>query len=393
MDLDLECRHFSGDRPCGYHKRDGMTCDDCPHREERGERILVVKLDAVGDVLRTTSILPAVRRESPRSWVVWLTSPAAKPVLDNNPLIEEIWTLGPEAIARLGVERFDRILNPDASRKSAALASLARGGERRGYVLDEKGVVRPAGPEAEEWLEMGGRDDRKRANRRTYQEHVHRLLRLDPEGQRILLRLTDRERAAAAGRLERGGIGPSERIVGFNTGSSARWPLKRWPKERFLDLARRFDDRGDIRVLLLGGELEAETNRWIAARSGGAAIDVGSDHSMRNFFALLERCEAVVTGDTLALHASLALGRATVALFGPTSPWEIDMYGLGVRVTADLDCLCCYRGACDRSPNCMESIDVETVRRALEGLLGSEAAEAPAEAAQEPEGETHGIHR
>ena len=113
--------------------------------------------------------------------------------------------------------------------------------------------------------------------------------------------------------------------------------------------------------------MEAEGNRRIASMS--PAVDAGSDQSMRVFFALLERCEAVVTGDTLALHASLALGRKTVALFGPTSAREIDMYGLGVRLAADMDCLCCYRGACDRSPNCMESIGAERVFRATERLL------------------------
>ena len=54
-----------------------------------------------------------------------------------------------------------------------------------------------------------------------------------------------------------------------------------------------------------------------------------------------------------------------VALFGPTSVSEIDLYGLGRKMTADLDCLCCYREDCEEQPNCMESIDPETVADAV----------------------------
>jgi heptosyltransferase-2 len=77
----------------------------------------------------------------------------------------------------------------------------------------------------------------------------------------------------------------------------------------------------------------------------------------------------VVTGDTLALHIGLALQKRMVVLIGPTSAAEIDLYGRGETITADLDCLCCYRQACDRSPNCMESISVETVFRSVRKQL------------------------
>jgi heptosyltransferase-2 len=69
----------------------------------------------------------------------------------------------------------------------------------------------------------------------------------------------------------------------------------------------------------------------------------------------------VVTGDTLALHVALGLEKRVVALFGPTSAAEIDLYGLGSKVVAPLDCVCCYNPVCDRSPSCMDSIGAERV--------------------------------
>jgi len=60
-----------------------------------------------------------------------------------------------------------------------------------------------------------------------------------------------------------------------------------------------------------------------------------------------------------------------VVLLGPTSATEIDLYGLGTKVTADMDCLCCYRQACDISPNCMESISVDAVCQSVKEQLQS----------------------
>jgi heptosyltransferase-2 len=54
-----------------------------------------------------------------------------------------------------------------------------------------------------------------------------------------------------------------------------------------------------------------------------------------------------------------------VVLFGPTSAAEVDLYGLGRKITAEMDCLCCYRQTCDKSPNCMESISMDTVDRSI----------------------------
>jgi len=54
--LKLDCSFFSRDRPCGYHKTDGVKCDDCQYYSLIGFEIFIIKLDAMGDVLRTTSM-------------------------------------------------------------------------------------------------------------------------------------------------------------------------------------------------------------------------------------------------------------------------------------------------------------------------------------------------
>ena len=65
------------------------------------------------------------------------------------------------------------------------------------------------------------------------------------------------------------------------------------------------------------------------------------------------------------MHLALALGKRTVALFGPTSAAEIELYGLGEKVAPDMTCLSCYKTSCDFAPNCMDLISAAMVERAV----------------------------
>ena len=154
-------------------------------------------------------------------------------------------------------------------------------------------------------------------------------------------------------------------IVGINTGGGTRWPLKRWTTEGFLQLAKKLVRERRVQVLLFGGPAEVEINRHILENVKRGMADTGCFNPPRQFASLLNLCDVLVTGDSLALHIGLALGKRMVVLLGPTSAAEIDLYGLGTKLTAAMDCLCCYRQVCDKSPNCMESISVDAVAQAV----------------------------
>lgn len=372
--IAADCRWMRWDRPCAPHKREGVHCRGCAYHDAVTARVLVVKLDALGDVLRTTCILPAIREKFPGAQVTWITMPEAVPLLEHNPLVDRIVPYGPDALAVLGVERFDLALCLDASPRSAALGSLARAKEKRGFGADANGRVFPFAPAARRWFLMGLFDDLKRANRRTYQDIVMEICGFGGLQQEITIRLTEEEKEFARRFAARAGI-PSgsarERmtLVGLNTGSGRRWRMKQWPVGRCAELIRMLArDRG-ARILLFGGEEEKERNAAIRKAAGKALIDTGCGNSLREFIALLGLCDLVVTSDSLGLHAALGLGKKVVGLFGPTSAAEIDMYGRGVKVIADSDCACCYLRDCERRPSCMERITAGRVYAAVRGLL------------------------
>jgi ADP-heptose:LPS heptosyltransferase len=358
--LKRDCRHFPGDRPCGFHKQHLVTCDTCAHYEPRGITILIIKLDALGDVLRTTSILPALHRRYGRCHVTWLTSPAARDLFAGNALVDRVVSPPEAYLPTLLSRTFDVVINPDAAPRSCELATIALGHTAFGYRLRPDGVVSGLNGAADRWLEMGGSDVLKRSNARTYQAILHEMCELDSEGQHIVLNLTADEGAARADFADEIGIDPGRPVIGLNTGAGGRWPLKKWRAEGFIELIDMILTRSAAQVILLGGDLESGRNAFIKSKFDRSVRNPRLG-SIRRLLRTVDLCDAVVTGDTLALHVALGLKRRVVALFGPTSPAEIDMYDLGVKVVPAIDCVCCYKTDCANEPTCMDLIRADEV--------------------------------
>nr|HPJ71414.1 glycosyltransferase family 9 protein [bacterium] len=269
----------------------------------------------------------------------------------------------------LQVREFDLAVNLDTSPLSAGLLSLARAREKVGFDLDERGRVRPLGDAARELLETSVFDDLKRANRRTYQEIVSGILGLEPPVGGVVLNLLPAEREAGRIFAIRNGLDECRLTVGVNTGGGGRWRYKRWTETGTVELIRRLRGELDAQVVLFGGPEEEERNARILEAAGPQVIDAGCRNSLRGFFSRLAQVDILVASDTMALHAALGLGKKVAALFGPTSAWEIELYGRGERVVAPVPCQCCYLNDCEVSPNCMDSITAERVMESLVRLL------------------------
>jgi len=363
-EIAWDCRYFLGDRPCVFHKREGALCT-CGHYDKLEERILIIKLDAMGDVLRSTALLPPLAEAHPRAAITWITRRESVPLLRPNRYLDEVLEVGPEMLVHLQTRTFDRVINLDASKISAALASAAQSKRKDGFVLNEHGYVQPTNDAARAWLEAGLFDDIKRQGTETYQDRMAAILCLGGKKHAYVFELAEDERARAKGHLESLGLDFSRPIIGLNTGAGERWPLKQWREDGYVELVDRLSRRGDAQFLLLGGPSEASRNERLKAQSQTRLFDPGCNNALRHFAGFLDCCDVVVSGDTLAMHLSLALGKRTVVVFGPTSAAEIELYGLGEKVVPDMTCLSCYKTSCDFVPNCMDLISTTMVEDAV----------------------------
>src|SRR5947209_6816664 len=71
--IHQDCRYFRGDIPCKPNKEYGVHCDGCEYYDPIEENILIIKLAAAGDVLRTTPILHKLKSDFPKARIWWLT--------------------------------------------------------------------------------------------------------------------------------------------------------------------------------------------------------------------------------------------------------------------------------------------------------------------------------
>ncbi len=106
-EIAFDCKYFLGDRPCVWHKTSGVLCT-CDHYQKVEQRLLIIKLDAMGDVLRTTALLPALADAHSGLAITWITRKESRRLLERNAYITEVFEYGPDALLQLQTRTFDR---------------------------------------------------------------------------------------------------------------------------------------------------------------------------------------------------------------------------------------------------------------------------------------------
>lgn len=358
--MRTDCRQYRISQPCVPHKETGARCTSCVHYDPVCERVLIVKLSALGDVLRTTTCLEPLKARYPRSHVTWITRNSAVPLLQGNAWVDRILSLDSNYLPLLLSERFDVVIAPDADPLSAAIAALVQGDTKLGFIADGRGGIQSMNAVADEWWRLGLDDHLKRAGRRTYGEWLYGICGFDGPVARPTLAVPEDAKGRALHTLRR--RAPQvERWVCFNTGGSGRWEQKRWNRRYYAPLAS-LVAAGDpsIGVVLVGGPEETALNRELLLQHP-TLVDGGTSNSLVDFAALLSISEWVLTGDTLGYHLACAVGTPACCLVGPTSPWELDTYGDNIVLHAEYDCIACYRATCPLAVTCMDALPPELV--------------------------------
>lgn len=360
------CIFFKPDTPCVYHKKDGRKCSECNAFRKITGNILIIKKDAAGDVLRTTVILEPLKEKFPDYKIIWLVSAKNRDVLEGNTYIDEIWTDTPENLQAISFFQFDVVINLDLSSDSLITAGIAKTKIFYGFRYNKNREIQYSNKSAEEWFLISHNDEIKKRNRKTYQQFIAEISELKRYGEIIVpLKKSSIEKAENFSKKHNLS---DKHIIGINTGSGSRWSTKKWPEKNLVHLIKMLTDK-KYTVLLFGGEEEKDIMERLEDKSNPYLISTGYNNTIPDFFALLNLCDIVVSADTLAMHAATGLKKKVVALFGPTSPYEIEDYSRMEKIITPMDCFCCYKRECNKVPSCMEMINPETVFSAIETML------------------------
>lgn len=362
MIKSVDCRLFTGYKPC----RPGRLCQDCRERRPRGRRILIINLDALGAVLMTTALLPAMKRKDPQSTLHWVTLPGAVPLLANNPHLDKVWPYDFETVSILSCLKFDRVYSVDKSPRSDALAMLVSSRERLGFGLDDSGAIVPFNREAEYAYRLGLDDHLKfKENRTTGVRFLAQALKLDYRGEEYVLVLTEEEKALAREFRRRNRIADKDLAIGFNTGCSDLFPNKKMTIEQHVRLIKDIHKTlPQAKLILLGGRAETERNAEIKKKVGSYLINSPTTEGLRRGIVYVDACDLVVTGDTSAMHMAIALKKYVVVWFGLSCASEIELFGRGEKIVSKLDCAPCWRKSCDHL-SCIQQLDLGAMLAAV----------------------------
>ncbi len=156
----------------------------------------------------------------------------------------------------------------------------------------------------------------------------------------------------------------SQLLVGIGAGASFG-TAKRWPGERYAELAARLSKDLGAAAIFFGSPEERPLVESLLASAGDAAVSLAGKTSLQDFIRLVPGCDLYVTNDTGTMHVAAALGVPTLAIFGPTDEHGTSPLGPGAHViTGEAYCRPCKLRHCPIDHRCMTSVSVEAVLRA-----------------------------
>lgn len=339
------------------------------------ERILIIRLSSLGDILHALPAYQAVRRARPQARIDWLVEKSNAFLLSAVGGIDEVISLDTRALRKAP-------WNPGAWRSLGSSLKSVRS-KRYDLALDFQGLIKTG---LLAWcsrarLRFGFSREyvRERAACRFYNRpfapprgitHVIETnvmlaraagiagaagtveFRENPEDVRAVAALLEKEKLSVFAVINPGG----------------GWPTKRWQPTRYAALADRMERELQLRVAVTTGPGEAAIYDEIAGRCKGPP-PVHLQVSFLQLIPLFARARLVIGGDTGPFHLACAVGRPVVGIYGPTCPARNGPYmNPGRVVCRRLPCSFCYGRSCPTRNECME-IGVDEVFQAVRQCL------------------------
>ena len=351
--------------------------------------ILVIRLGAVGDVVRTLPAVSCLRRSFPSARIAWAVEEPSSGILEGHPDIDEILVLRRKVLvaalnlrgisgaithlraytAALRERRFDWAVDFHGTIKSALLARWSGAPRRFGFGRDH----------AREHAHILYTDTapipRERMSRVT--RALRLVAHLGAEISSPRIRLPVREEASASARRFLDAEAPARPRTVICPGTSETQAYKRYPARLFARLADEVAAGTGGSVIIAWGPGEKETAEEVRRSMSRPSI-LAPPTRLSELAELTRQCDLFVGSDTGPLHIAAAVGVRIVGLYGPTSrtlnaPYTDQPH---LMFVGDVDCRPCRnRGCTNRS--CLHLIDPVMVARRAVDLLGTSMAGTP----------------
>ena len=322
------------------------------------KKILIVLHGSIGDVTRALPLAKLLRRGFPRASLAWSVEPAAYPLLQGNPAIDEIilfdrrhgWrTFGP-FLAAVRARKFDLVLDLQRHLKSGIVSRASGAPQRLGF--------HPA--------------DSKEGNGFFNNLHIERFGDEIPKLEHYLkfaeflgIPSAPVEWSLSLSAEEQLGV---DRHLADVTGSfavlfvGARWLSKQWFPRQIAECAATLQAEHGLDVILLGGNEDRKLSDEAMACADGRVLSLVGLTTLREAVGIIQRAKVAVGPDTGLMHIAAAVGTPVISLWGATDPERAGPFGFAnLVIRGQAPCAPCDKKDCSIGRICMQSITINAI--------------------------------
>ena len=349
------------------------TIRNPPFPEPR--RILVIRLDRLGDVVLSLPVVQVLRKRYPEAFIAMMVRSAWRDIVEGHPSLNAAILYDKEGAHR-------------TIRQTIRFAH-----QLRRFQLDTALILHPT--YRSHWIAwFAGIPVRIGYNRKGGYLLTHRLPHRKQEGNQHEARFS-LEMLQPLGIVERdiplpqipvhtqaqhqiatlladAGISPTDTLIAIHP--SASCPSKRWNPERFAQVSDRLVAAHQVKVCLVAGATEAYAAALVEKSMRSVVLNLAGRLSLSQLAALLHRCQLLLSNDSGPIHVAAALGVPVVDIFGRNqrglSPKRWGPLGEGHTILhKDVGCVTCLAHNCDINFLCLSSLSVEEVYHAATSVL------------------------
>jgi heptosyltransferase-1 len=336
------------------------------------KKILIVLHGSIGDVTRALPLAGLLRRGFPSASLAWSVEPAASPLLEGNPFIDEVivfdrrhwWKSFGPFLSTIRAKGFDLVLDLQRHLKSGMISRASGAPLRLGF--------HRADSKEGNWLfnnlhiERCGEEISKLDHYLKFAEQ----LGIPNAPLEWSFNISAQEQAAADKHLTPVSGAYAALFVG------SRWQSKQWFPKQIAECAKTLQRDFGLSVVLLGAGADRELARQAMAGASNRMHDLVGRTSLREAMAIIQRAKVAVGPDTGLMHIAAALGTPVISLWGATDPRRTGPFGFGdLAIRGQAPCAPCYKKTCPIGRICMQSISTPQIAAKITAALERQGGE------------------
>ena len=343
--------------------------------QEKFDKILIIRLSSLGDIVLTTPVFNALKKNFPQSQIYFLTKTRYRDLLKNDPRLSGLIEFDPQGRHK-GLRGFKRMLDELKPYRFDLLIDLHT--NLRSFFIrhlsNSKIKIKYKKRWFSRWLMVYFKFFKTKP-RQTVDSYLDVLKRIGIEDRdrtpALFLSQNDiefKEKFLLDSRIKKDDI-----VIGIHPG--ARWETKRWDEQKFGQVGQALIQKLGCKIILFGDSVEDKVIKDITANLPVSNVIKAMGLPLGKLASLIKRCDGLITNDSGPMHIAEALQVTVVAIFGPTHP-KLGFAPIGqhnVVLYANVKCSpCSLHGErkCRKNTRlCMDLITADLVVEAVEGLL------------------------